>query len=265
MKSILREIAKSTAERYEQRKRDMPLCEVKRKIADGAGSLLGPFAFENALREAGFALICEIKKASPSKGVISENFPYMQKAKDYVWGGAAAISCLTEPKYFLGSDAIFSEVRGKVNIPMLRKDFTLDEYQIYESRALGADAVLLISPLLSESQMSDFLALAKELGMNALCECRTEDEIERAVETGAKVIGVNNRDLSDFSVDVSRAERFLGLVPPDRVLITESGIRDAGDVRRAYRQGFGGVLMGEAPMRSDDAYRFLLEVKECLR
>ncbi|MCD8205829.1 MAG: indole-3-glycerol phosphate synthase TrpC [Clostridia bacterium] len=265
MKDVLGQIAASTKRRYAVRKESVPLEVLRDEIDAGAGSPLFPHAFERALRGAGFAIICEIKKASPSKGVISADFPYIEKTRDYVRGGAAAISCLTEPEYFLGSDEIFKAVREVSPIPILRKDFVVDEYQIYESKVIGADAVLLISSLLSAGEMEKFLSLTRSLGMSALCECRTEEEVKRAVDIGARVIGVNNRDLTDFSVDRTRAESFINLVPEDRVFITESGMSNAVDVRRAYKRGFGGVLMGEALMRADDAYMFLCEVKECVK
>ncbi len=263
MSDILTEIADSARKRYEKRKSETPLSEVKARISDGAGSPLEPFAFEKSLREAGFALICEIKKASPSRGVISADFPYLEKARDYERGGAAAISCLTEPEYFQGSDEIFADVRKIVGVPMLRKDFVVDEYQIYESKALGADAVLLISSLLSEEQMAEYLALARSLGLNALCECRDAEEVERAGRIGARVVGVNNRDLRDFSVDLSRGQSLLEYAPEGCIFIAESGIKSAKDVRKARLAGFDGVLMGEAPMRACDTYGFMIEVKEC--
>lgn len=255
--SILDNIAEATRERYKHRKNYLPL-ETVRRIAE---SRKRDFAFERAMRAAGFAVIAEIKKASPSKGLISPDFPYMQQAFAYRFGGADAISCLTEPQFFLGSDEVFSVIRASVSLPMLRKDFTIDEYQIYESAALGADCVLLICSLLSDGQLKDFLRITKSLGMSALVECRDGEQIERALNVGADIIGVNNRNLVDFSVDGGRASRLRGLVPEDKIFISESGISTPRQAVEIKRGGADGVLIGEALMKSSNPAAFIGAIK----
>ncbi len=255
--NILYDIAAETSQRYELKKREMPIHTVKR-IAE---SRKRDFAFERALRSAGFAVVCEIKKASPSKGLISPEFPYLEQAFKYRFGGADAISCLTEPRHFLGSDEVFSVIRSAVSVPMLRKDFTIDEYQIYESAALGADCVLLICSLLPYEKLKDFLQITKGLGLSALVECRDEEQIDCALKAGAAIIGVNNRNLEDFSVDKGRAAQLRSLVPRDRLFISESGISAPRQAIEIKNCGADGVLIGEALMRSGDPAGFIGEIK----
>ncbi|MFH1511993.1 MAG: indole-3-glycerol phosphate synthase TrpC [Bacillota bacterium] len=212
----------------------------------------GDFRFERALKRSRAALICEVKKASPSKGVIAEDFPYLQIARDYQAGGADCISCLTEPKWFLGSDTIFREIRGAVSLPMLRKDFTVDEYQLYEAKAMGADAVLLICALLSQNTIARYLAVCDGLGISALVEAHDAAEIASASEAGARVIGVNNRNLQDFSVNFDNAGALRRLIPPGAVFVAESGVRTPADVAALRAAGADAVLVGEALMRSTD-------------
>lgn len=211
-----------------------------------------PFAFEAALKKPGLSFICELKKASPSKGIIAESFPYLDIARDYAAAGADAISCLTEPKWFLGSDKIFTDVRAVVELPMLRKDFTVDEYQIYQAKAMGADAVLLISAILSADEIRRFLGLCNELGLSALVEAHDGAEIKTAINAGARIIGVNNRNLKDFSVDTGNSRRLKELVPKDVLFVSESGIQSAEDVRLLRESGVDAALIGEALMRAND-------------
>ncbi len=212
----------------------------------------GDFRFERAIRQPRAALICEIKKASPSKGVIAEDFPYLEIAQEYAGGGADCLSCLTEPKWFLGSDEIFRNIRRKTGLPMLRKDFTVDEYQLYEAKLLGADAVLLICALLDTDTIARYLAVCDTLGMTAVTEAHDAAEIRSAVGAGARVIGVNNRNLKDFTVDFHNAQTLRGLIPPDRLFVAESGVRTPEDVRVLRDIGADAVLIGEALMRAQD-------------
>lgn len=210
-------------------------------------------SFADALRRPGrLALICEIKKASPSKGLIAPDFRPLDIARDYTLGGADAISCLTEPHWFLGSDEIFRSVREQSPLPMLRKDFTISEYQIWQARALGADAVLLISAITKPDALRRRLDLCAELGLDALVETRTPDEIDTALRAGARIIGVNNRDLRDFSVDFTHAARLRSLVPPEIPFVAESGVTGPDSLAALAASGADAALVGEALMRSPD-------------
>ena len=212
----------------------------------------GDFAFEKALRKEGISFICECKKASPSKGIIAENFPYLEIAKEYEAAGADCISVLTEPKWFLGSDEYLKEIASSVSIPCIRKDFTVDEYMIYEAKILGASAVLLICSILSEEQIQEYIGICDELGLSALVEAHDEEEVRMAVRAGARIIGVNNRNLKDFSVDTSNSMRLKSLVGNDIIFVSESGVKDASDVAALKKAGVDAVLVGEALMRSTD-------------
>ena len=245
--NILEEIAKKTKERIQEEKRKVPLDELKEKVR-----IAKKGRFLNALQKEGMSYICEVKKASPSRGEIAPDFPYLEIAREYEAAGASAISCLTEPFYFQGSDRYLKEIAAAVKIPVLRKDFTIDEYMIYQANALGASAVLLICSLLDDAQLKDFRELAEELSMDALVEAHDEKEVERAGKAGARIIGVNNRDLKTFQVDVKNSIRLRKLAPPETVFVSESGIRTAEDIRRLYEQNVDAVLIGETLMRSPD-------------
>lgn len=208
--------------------------------------------FRGALEKPGLSFICEVKRASPSKGVIAENFPYLEIARDYERAGADAISCLTEPKWFLGSDQIFREIRQAVATPMLRKDFTVDPYQLYQARLMGADCVLLLCALLDTRTMADYLALCDDLGLAALVEAHDEKEVASAVAAGARIIGGNNRNLGDFSVNLDNAARLRDRVPPGVLYVAESGVHRPADVAAVRAMGADGVLIGEALMRAKD-------------
>ena len=218
--------------------------------------------FRSALAKPGLSFICEVKRASPSKGVIAQDFPYRDIAKDYERAGADAISCLTEPKWFLGSDQIFREIRGAVDTPMLRKDFTVDAYQLYQARLLGADCVLLICALLDTGTLERYLGICEELGLSALVEAHNEEEIASAVAAGAEIIGVNNRNLKDFSVNLDNAARLRDQIPPGVLYVAESGVRRPEDAAAVRAMGADGVLIGEALMRAKDKGAMLAALRE---
>ncbi len=248
--NILDEIAAYARQRVTQ---DMAACPQDALMAEcerlGAGE---KGSFLAALKKPGISFICEVKKASPSKGVIAEHFPYLDIAKSYQAAGAEAISCLTEPKWFLGSDAIFREIRQDVTNPMLRKDFTVDAYQIYQARCMGANAILLICAILDDKALRDYRELASRLGMDALVEAHDETEIRRAIDSGAAIIGVNNRNLKDFTVDTANSGRLRTLVPDSIAFVSESGVKPHDDVARICDMGADAVLVGETLMRSSD-------------
>lgn len=218
-------------------------------------------AFERALRQPGMSFICEVKKASPSKGIIAEDFPYMDIAKDYEAAGASAISCLTEPYWFLGSDVYLEEIAENVSVPVLRKDFTCSEYMIWQAKALGASAVLLICSVLDDGELRAYHRLTEELHMSALVEAHDADEIERAKQAGARIIGVNNRNLKDFSVDIGNSARLRQLAGEDTVFVSESGIRTPEDMKALCENGTDAVLIGEMLMRAPDRQAALRALK----
>lgn len=215
------------------------------------------FPFEKALKGKSMRFICECKKASPSKGVIAEEFPYLEIAKEYESIGASAISVLTEPTQFLGEGRYLKEISENVGIPCLRKDFIVDEYMIYEAKTLGASAVLLICSLLNQEELNRFVNLCHRLGMTAFCETRTAREIDMALGANARVIGVNNRDLRDFSVDLNTCIMLRKLVPPDVIFVAESGISSRNDIEKLEQAGVDAVLIGESLMRSSDRKKTL--------
>lgn len=217
--------------------------------------------FRKALSGQGLHFITEVKKASPSKGLIAPDFPYVLIAKQYEDAGASAISVLTEPKYFLGSDQYLREIREKVRIPLLRKDFTVDEYQVYQAKILGADAVLLICAILSDSQLEEYRLTAESLGLDALVEAHDAREVERALRSGAKVVGVNNRNLKDFTVDIHNSMNLRQLVPPEILFVAESGIRTREQTAELEQAGVNGVLIGETLMRSGNMKAKLDELR----
>ena len=256
--TILDQLAAHARERTEQAKNIIPLVELKRQ----ALSLpKGNFAFENALKKPGISFICECKKASPSKGLIAPDFPYLQIAKDYEAAGADCISVLTEPKWFLGSGEYLKKIAGSVSIPCLRKDFTVDEYMIYEAKVLGASAVLLICSILSEEQMKEYISVCDELGLSALVEAHDENEVRMARNAGARIIGVNNRNLKDFSVDTDNSRRLKSLIPRDVLFVSESGVSSAEDVAKLCEIGADAVLVGEILMRAPDKKAKLSELR----
>lgn len=217
-------------------------------------------SFEAALRAEGLSFICEVKKASPSRGVIAQDFPYRHIAREYEAAGACAISVLTEPQFFQGSNAYLQEIARDVHIPCLRKDFIIDEYQIYEAKFLGAAAVLLICALLDEKRLAAFIATAESIGLDALVETHSEAEVEAAVNAGAKIIGINNRDLQTFTVDLGITARLARLIPAGIVKVSESGIATRRDIERIIGLNLDAVLIGESMMRAQDKKRYLREL-----
>ncbi len=222
----------------------------------------GDFRFEKALKANFPSLICEVKKASPSKGIISEDFPYLQIAKEYEKLGATCVSILTEPKWFLGSDDIFKEIRKNVNLPLLRKDFTVDEYQIYQAKVMGADAILLIVSILSEEQIKQYLKICDNLGISALVETHDEHEISIATRCGARIIGVNNRNLKDFTVNLSNSSQLKSFIPSNVIYVAESGILTPNDGINLIKNGANSLLIGEALMRCENIKCFIQTIKE---
>lgn len=252
--SILDELAAHARERVLADSENMSL-DILQAMCREKGRANGA-RFYDALKKGDLSFICEVKKASPSKGVIARDFPYLDIARDYEAAGADCISCLTEPKWFLGSDDIFREIRAAVSTPMLRKDFTVSDYQLYQSRLMGADCVLLDTKTLAQ-----YLAVCDELGLSALVETHDADEIRSAVAVGAKIIGVNNRNLKDFSVDFSNAARLRDLIPPEAVYVAESGVQSVQDVAALRSIGTDAVLIGETLMRAPDKARRLAELR----
>lgn len=236
--------------------------DTMRELAKLKSSATGePFAFEQALKKEDVSFICECKKASPSKGLIAPNFPYLEITKEYETAGADCISVLTEPKWFLGNDEYLKEIAKAVSIPCLRKDFTVDEYQIYQAKVLGASAVLLICSLLTEDQIKDYIRICDNLGLSALVEAHDEQEVQTALNTGARIIGVNNRNLKDFSVDTDNSRRLRELISPNILFVSESGVRTAEDVAALRKIGADAVLIGETLMRASDKRAKLAELR----
>ena len=259
---ILHEIAAYAAKRVELLKTEISPYEMR---MEALNMPKGDFRFERALKKDWMSFICEVKKASPSKGIIDPYFPYREIAKEYEEAGADCLSCLTEPKWFLGSDSIFSKIRANIKLPMLRKDFTVDEYQIYEAKCMGADAVLLICALLDTKTVARYLTICDDLGISALVETHDEAEIQSAVTVGARLIGVNNRNLKDFTVDLSNTLRLRDKIPASAVFVAESGVRSPSDAAALKAAGADAVLIGEALMRAEDKRGLLKAFKEAVR
>lgn len=256
---ILEEIAARTVQRVAEEKAAVPLSEMKKR-AEALDANTG-FPFRKALSGNEISFICEVKRASPSKGLIAPDFPYLDIARDYERAGASAISCLTEPFWFKGRDEYLAEISNAVKIPVLRKDFTVDEYMIYQAKTLGASAVLLICSILSKEQLSEYLGIAHSLGLSALVEAHDEDEVRTALSVGAGIIGVNNRDLRTFTVDINNSARLRKLVPPEILFVSESGIKAAADIEALRSNGTNAVLIGETLMRSPDKKAALDELR----
>ena len=259
--TILDKLAASAKARCEAAKGKIPPEEIRR-LAENTPK--GDFGFEKALKKPGMSFICECKRASPSKGLIAPEFPYLDIARDYEAAGADCVSVLTEPEWFLGSDRYLEEIAHTVGIPCLRKDFTVDEYMIYEARLFGASAVLLICSILEGEQLKEYIGIADSLGLSALVEAHDEGEIQTAVGAGARIIGVNNRNLKDFTVDTGNSGKLRSLVPDDIVFVSESGVSDAGDVKRLYDAHVDAVLIGEALMRASDRKAKLAELRSLI-
>lgn len=266
--TILDQLAEHARYRVGLAKDNVPFEEVRRLAqlrykedpADPVGKA-EPFRFEKALQKDEIAFICECKKASPSKGLIAPDFPYLQIAKEYEAAGADCISVLTEPKWFLGSDEYLREIAKEVATPCIRKDFTVDPYMIYEAKTLGAAAVLLIVSILDKAELAEYKAVCDELGLSALVECHDETEIETALSVGAKIIGVNNRDLKNFTVDTGNSKRLRSLVPKDIIFVAESGVRTPEDIAALREASVNAVLIGETLMRAADKKQMLMTLK----
>jgi len=247
---ILDEIVVKTKERILKLKELKSFDEIKSEVE--LMPVNKKFLFEKALKNNDIAFICEVKKASPSKGVIANNFKYLEIAKEYESAGADAISVLTEPDFFLGDNKYLNEIVKNVKIPVLRKDFIIDEYQIYESKQMGASAILLICSLLDTDTLSKYISIAHSLGLSALAEVHNEEEVESALKAGARIIGVNNRNLKTFDVDISNSVKLRSMIPEDIIFISESGIKSTQDITLLKSIKTNAVLIGETLMTSED-------------
>jgi len=254
--AILGKIAESTLARVAKAKETLSPEQIKNILPRTTRT--GDFI--KALSAPGLSFICEVKKASPSKGIISQDFPWMEIAKDYEQGGAAAISVLTEPEFFLGSEQYLREISASVSIPTLRKDFIVDPYQIYEAKLWGAGAVLLICALLEQQTVLEYITIADELSLDCLVEIHNEEEAQEALAAGARIIGVNNRDLTTFKVDTGLTARLKKQIPANILTVAESGINNADDIRELKEIGVDAVLIGESLMRHADRKQFLKEL-----
>ena len=259
--NILDQLAEYSRLRVAEDKKKISLEEMKNIAIQTKNEKLCDFAFENELKKDGLSFICECKKASPSKGLIEPDFRYLEIAMEYEAAGADCISVLTEPKWFLGSDEYLKEIAKTVSIPCIRKDFTVDEYQIYQAKTLGAAAVLLICSILSEVQLGEYIKICDSLGISALVEIHNEKEAGMAVRAGARIIGVNNRNLKDFTVDTANSRKLRDLIPYDIIFVSESGVKSTDDIRAIREIGADAVLIGETLMRADDKKAKLDELR----
>lgn len=244
---ILDKIVEKTKERYSDK---LDKLEDIKKLASKR-AILNPNFFYDAIEKKGISFICELKKASPSKGIIKEDFNYLEIAKEYN-KCADVISCLTEPYFFLGNDEYLTNVKMNVNIPVLRKDFVLYEYQIYEAKAIGADAILLIVAILNKETLKKYIDIAHSIGLGVLVEAHDEKELEIAISCGAKVVGVNNRNLKDFTIDMNNSINLRNKAPKDLLFVSESGIKTRSDIKLLEENDVNAVLIGETLMRSNN-------------
>lgn len=253
---ILDQLVEATRRRLDRHKSEVSLEQIKQKALEIAKkeSSAGKFCFpfEKALSKPDISFICEVKKASPSKGVIAEDFPYLDIAMEYERAGADCMSVLTETDYFMGDDRYLKEINDNVKIPTIRKDFIIDEYMIYEAKTLGASCVLLIAAILDADVIKKYIGICDTLGISALVEAHDEAELKSAIGAGARIIGVNNRNLKDFTVDINNSIRLREMVPGDILFVAESGISTPEDVRALRDAGVNAVLIGESLMRSAD-------------
>ena len=256
---MLDEIVLKTKERLEEAKKNNSFEELKEEVA--SLEINFDFPFEKALASEGLSIIAEVKKASPSKGLIAEEFDYLDIAKEYESAGVSAISVLTEPYFFKGSNDYLKEIACEVDIPILRKDFTIDLYMIYEAKLLGASAVLIIVSILSDDELKSYLEIADSLGLSAIVETHDREEIKRALDAGARIIGVNNRNLKNFTVNIDNSIELCRLVPSDVLFISESGIKTKEDTLKLIENDVDAVLIGETLMKSDDKKSLIQEFK----
>ncbi len=256
--TILDQLAQYANWRTEQAKKTVPTHSIKQQALSLAK---GTFEFEKALKGPELSFICECKKASPSKGLIASDFPYLQIAKEYEAAGADCISVLTEPKWFLGSDAYLEEIANTVSIPCLRKDFTVDEYMIYEAKLLGAQAVLLICSILKTKKIREYIEICDTLGISALVEVHSVEEVKSAIGAGARIIGVNNRNLKDFTVDTNLSCSLRDQVPSNVLFVAESGVKTQQDIQMLRKIGVDAVLIGETLMKAADKKEKLHELR----
>ncbi len=260
METILDKLAAAARERVAQQKKEISP-EAMKEMATALVRAEASFPFEEAIQKPGISFICECKKASPSKGLIAEEFPYVQIAREYELAGASCISVLTEPGWFLGQDSYLQEIAAEVQIPCLRKDFTVDEYMIYQAKVLGASCVLLICTLLEEEVIREYLQICDSLQLSALVEAHDEAELQKALRAGARMVGVNNRNLKDFTVDLGNSVRLRSQVPEDILFVAESGIHKAEDVQVLSRGKVDGILIGESLMKAENKKAMLDELK----
>ena len=253
--NILEKIVDNVKERVDEYKREQDFTLVRNNAEKY--EVKNPYAFYNALNKDNMAFICEVKKASPSKGIIAEDFDYINIASDYEKAGADAVSCLTEPYFFKGNDKYIKEIKEHIKIPVLRKDFIINEYMIYQSVILQADALLLIAAILDEHQLKDYVSLTKSLNISSLVEVHDEYELEKALKAECDIIGVNNRDLKTFNVDINNSIRIAKLIPENVIYISESGIKTYDDIKRLKANNVDAVLIGETLMREKDKTKAL--------
>lgn len=269
--NILDEIVEKTKERIEKEKQEVSreelILEIRQKKVQmilnpmaQSETAKTPHSFYQALKKPGISYICEVKKAAPSKGILAEEFPYVDIAKEYKEAGAAAVSCMTEPFYFMGSDQYLWEIASEVDIPVLKNDFIIDDYMIVQAAAYGAAAVLLMCELLDDVQLREYREMAEDLGMDALVEAHDAAEIERALKSGARIIGVSNRDLKTFEINIENSIGLRNLVPEDVIFVSEGGIRKAEDICRMREHKVDAVLIGETFMRSSDKKKTMDEI-----
>ena len=262
---ILDELASLTRTRIEKQKKEVSMEDIRREAELIAAREMEvqefDYPFEAALSKPGLSIISEVKKASPSKGVITEDFPYLEIAKEYEASGADAISCLTEPDRFKGSDKYLKDIVKEVSIPVLRKDFTIDPYMIYQAKVMGASAVLLIAAILTDEELKSFYEIADTLGMSCLFEAHDEEELKKCLAAGARIVGVNNRNLKDFSVDINNSIRLRELVPENIIFVSESGIMAPEDAEALKENGTDAVLIGEMLMRSNSKTELIQTLK----
>lgn len=255
---ILDEIVSKRKLDYIKKEKELPISKLKELIKIDNKN----YVFYDLFKQNKFIFICECKHKSPSKGIIKENYNYLDIAKEYELSGANAISCLTEPNYFLGSDKHLEDIKNNVKIPVLRKDFIFSEYQIYEAKYIKADLILLICKILDYNTLKKYIELAHSLYLSCLVECHSEEEVDMAIKAGAKVIGVNNRNLDDFTIDNNLAINIRNKYK-DIILISESGVKDVSDVKKAKDAKMNGILIGEALMKSNNINKTLKEFIEC--